>query len=193
MYLRINLIIAFVLLFSCKVNQTGLTLYKKIAETVKLEETVVEYTKSELKTNDISIFISDRTVPFNLNSLEIDVIKKNYIKNFNPFSNDSDEELVIINKVSDSLLKRDNYLNKDLTNKKNNIKRSQDINKANYVLFLSDIVDNSIYAKLLPYNNKIHNINDLDSMNYGKGFSFFFKLDDKKSIIEKYSGIIHLN
>lgn len=193
MYLRINLIFMFTLLFSCKVNHTNLTVHKEIVDTVKLEEAVVNYSKKELKTDDVFIFISDRTIPFNLNSLEIDIIKKKYIENFNPYSNHSNEELAIIKTVSDSLSKREIYLNKHFIDKVNKASNVLDINKANYVLFFSDIVDNSIYAKLLPYNSKINNIDDLDSMNYGTGFSFLFELNDKKNIIEKYSGIIHLN
>ncbi len=192
-YNKLKLIIVFVTLTSCKLMYNE-SIYTKVEERIIKDSKVLDYTKNELQADKIEIFFSEEIMPFNLSSLEIDVIKKDYIDDFNAFNASSDSDHIIVNKVVDSLYKKDRYLNKDFVKDQfNTIKYKKNIDKCNYIVFFSKVKEQQLFAYLIPYNAQINKTIKHEDVAFGTAFSFLFKLNLDHTIKRVYSDRIHFN
>ncbi|MCF6168394.1 hypothetical protein [Lutibacter sp.] len=170
------------------------SIYGKAKELIKNNDIVINYTNNQLKVDGIKIFVSDEKVPFNLTSLEINILKSDYIKGFNEFSNHSKEEESIIKSVTDSLYRRDLFLNKGFNTKISNDKSAKtNMGKYNYILFFSDVKDGQLFGQLIPYNYKINKNISFGEVSFGTGFSFLFNINENNNIIKTYFDKVNFN
>lgn len=167
--------------------------YYKAKEQIKKNNAVIGYSVSVLKKPDFKILISNENIPFDLSSVETDVIKSKYINGFNPFNDYNNEELSIIKKVNDSLVKRNKELNSNFKPKYVEDVSEEKLKDIDFVLFFSEIVENEVYAQLIPYNNSINKDIYYENINYGKAFTFLFKLNNHFDIVDEYSSEVNLN
>lgn len=178
----------------CKTVYMNSSVYGKAEELIRNNVNVVNYTNNELKVDGVRIFVSNEKVPFNLTSLEISILKNDYIKGFNEFSNYSKKEESIIKRVNDSLYNRDLLLNKGFKTKaSNDIPAKTNMERYNYILFFSDIKDGQLFGQLIPYNYEINKNISFEEVSFGTGFSFLFKINENNSIIKTYSDKVNFD
>lgn len=192
---NIIIVIALCLGFSsCKTVHINSSIYRKAEELIRNNDNIVDYTNNELKADRMNIFVSDEKIPFNLTSLEISILKNDYLKGFNEFSDYSKKEESIIKRVNDSLYRRDLFLNKGFNTKvSNDILAKTNMGKYNYILFFSDIKDGQLFGQLIPYNYEINKKISFEEVSFGTGFSFLFEINENNNIIKTYSDKVNFN
>lgn len=189
----LNTTVLCAVLLGCKTVDVNYSIYKRAKQIIENTDAVLDYTKNELKADEVKIFVSDEKIPFNNTSLETVIIKTDYIKGFNVFENQSISEEAIIKKVNDSLYKRDLALNKDFTaNVLNDTSAKSDMNKYNYILYFSNFSDGQLFAQLVPYNYEINKDISFKEVAFGTGFSFLFNIE-KDRIVKTYHDKVHFN
>jgi hypothetical protein len=140
------------------------------------------------------IYVSPEIIPFNLNSVESSILRLDYIDNYNEFANYSKEQEKIIKKVNDSLMFSEKLLNKSFQNKiKENLNKLTTGGNIKYILFFSNIVNNRLYAEVIPYDNLTFKDFKIETVSFGKVYSYLFVISDKGEFLKVYTGEIFHN
>lgn len=135
------------------------------------------------------IYVSPEIIPFNLNSVESSILRLDYIDNYNEFANYSQEQEKIIKKVNDSLMFTEKLLNKSFQNKINeNLNKLTTGENIKYVLFFSNIVNNRLYAEVVPYDSLTFKDFKRETVSFGKVYSYLFVISNKGKFLKVYTG-----
>ena len=120
--------------------------------------------------------------------------KKKYIEGYNDFINFSEDQLRIIANVRDSLKASENRLNKMWHQKTYDCIRHQKKSKnIQFVLFFSELIENKLYAEVLPMNPVIEKNLDFKDLAYGEALTNLFIFDKKCKVEYLNEGNTHYN
>jgi hypothetical protein len=157
-------------------------------------ETAFNFIKNDISHEsgkDTKLIVSKELIPFNLITISEDVIRKRYIKNYTIFRELTELERRIEKSVNDSLVNLENNLNEIYkANLRLSLKKKYTRKKSpNYIVFVSIVVNDLLYAEVLEYNNTTSR----EFAAYGTAITYLFRFDPKGKIIDVYKGSISLN
>ena len=184
---------ALIILLSCKSFVKHSDIYLEAKYLIKNSSSVKNHALDYFNTDKVNIMVTNVKIPISLISLETDIIEKDYMADYGELRKLNQIETELIDKVYDSLKKKETILNSNF------IKQSYDPFKElkigsdyNFILSFSDNIDNNIYALLIPYDPTVQNA-QYGTLLYGPAFSFLFHVNNKGKIIKTYSTQINLN
>lgn len=143
------------------------------------------------------IFISDETIPFNLETLSVGIVQKKYITDYDEVKEYSEYELKKIDQVKDSLSQKRKLYNLNFKrNQKNALspKHNRLSNKTKYVCFFSLQQEDFLYCELRKFDNTINsNMPSSEELSYGTSYSYLFKISNNNPIVLVANGKSYLN
>lgn len=175
-------------------NSNDSLVYSFARDFIVSAESSKEYALTVFNTNEVNPYVSSELIPFNFSSIEVDVIRRKYLKGYNPFTKLSELEQLIERNVSDSLFN----LNKDFQAK---VKLVENPNlpllsgggQNNFIIFFSELICGVLYCELIPYNSKIYKNKKRDTVQYGKAITFLFEFDECGKVKKVFQGEVYYN
>ena len=180
-----------VIIASCSV-QKDLHLYKQSVEYITNSESAKRLIDRK---KHMVLYVSPELISINPTGVESDIIKQEYLPNYNIFQELSPSERQIQAKVLDSLYAQGNLYG-NLYNKKKafSIRRLSTKGEHNFILFFSQQHDGFIYAELGGFNDQLFMDKKRETVMYGLALTYLFKFDKNLTRIEKvYEGELHYN
>lgn len=143
------------------------------------------------------IFISDETIPFNLETLSLGMVQKKYITDYDEMKKYSEYELKKIDQVRDSLSQKSKLYNLNFKrNQKNAVgpKHNKLSKKTKYVCFFSIQQEDFLYCELRKFDNTINSdMPSSEELSYGTSYSYLFKISNNNPIVLVANGKSYLN
>lgn len=172
--------------------------YKQALACIKNDKVLIQFLKTANQANKDNIIVGKEMIGFNLNSLDENIINKDYTKGYTLFPQKklSAKEQQIEKFVSDSLSAQTIAIN----SKENHedslrcIELFKKGNKLNGIVFFSKMYENQIYAEVMQLsvadtrNSTFH----YSSFGMGKTLTFLFVFKDGK-LIKYYKGELYKN
>lgn len=169
-------------------------IYSVAKDFIVSSESAKGYAQEVFGTTQVNPYVSSELIPFNFSSVEIDVIKRNYLKGYNAFSELSEKERSIEKHVIDSL----NTLAKTFQSesKQNEIPSLPLLSEGdqnNFIIFFSEHKDGVLYAELIAFDSNAFKDKKKETVQYGKALTYLFEFDSSGEIKQVFQGETHYN
>jgi hypothetical protein len=179
---------------NCSSVSNEYAIYSVAKDFIVSSESAKGYAQEVFGTTQVNPYVSSELIPFNFSSVEIDVIKRNYLKGYNAFSELSEKERSIEKHVIDSL----NTLGKTFQSesKQNEIPSLPLLSEGdqnNFIIFFSERKDGVLYAELIAYDSSAFKDKKKETVQYGKALTYLFEFDSSGKIKQVFQGETHYN
>ena len=157
-------------------------------------ESAKGYAQEVFGTTQVNPYVSSELIPFNFSSVGIDVIKRNYIKGYNAFSELSEKERSIEKYVIDSPNTLDKtFQSESKQNENSSLSLLSEGDQNNFIIFFSERKDGVLYAELIPYDSSTFKDKKKETVQYGKALTYLFEFDSRGEIKQVFQGETHYN
>lgn len=179
---------------NCSSVSNDASLYSSARDFIVSAECSKEYALKVFNTTEINVYVSPELIPFNFSSIEVDVIRRNYLEGYSAFGELSGEEQSVERMVSDSL----NSLNKtfqaeDKLGESPSLPLLSKGDQNNFIIFFSELKNGVLYAELIPYDSNTFKDKRRETVQYGKAITFLFEFDESGRIKQVFQGEVHYN